>query len=266
MAKKIVKRAKPVDILRDDATAKAAMQIVGKPLKAVNEELDNIAVETGEGVGQRKTAAAFYAWGIGFRKNSPKFNESEYIKRFDHYASKHWPKGTKQPSDGTLDRYRSDFKAFAEAAFAKYDMRDLVQECVAIVNVTQPWRATRIRNLAALDAPPTKAAQAEEFTINAASGRTVNQGADTQIARFVSLGVKLAGDGKVTRYLEKNAHVAEWLEPMLREIIKQRKTDTATMKTKTAKAAVEKAEKVFPDIVEKAGRGRRANVGAVGHA
>lgn len=262
-----VKKVKLIKVIRDDAAAKEAMKIVGKPLKAVNEAMDLNASNTSQGAAQRNQCALMYAWGLGIKetnKNMP-FNEKMYNDRFDAYAAKHWPSTDTQPSEGTLDGYKAQYKAFAEAAWAKFDAREAVQENLAIANVQMPWRAARMRELIKLDAKPSKDKLAEVFKITKAAGSTSNMSGDTAVARFVTAGITLANDPKVRTFLGKNAHIAEWLEPILRQLIAVRKTDTKTLARAPAKAAVEKAEKVFPAIAARGNARANARANVAGH-
>lgn len=259
-----VKKVKVVKAIRDDAAAKEAMKVVGKSLRDVNALMDKAAAETSQGKAQRDMCALTFAWGSALKATGKaEFNEKMYIDRFDAYAAKHWAPH-EMPGEATMKGYRAQYKAFAEAAWAKFDCRESVQENLAIANVQMPWRAARMRDVIKLDDKPSKDKLAEVFKITEAAGSTSNMSGDTAIARFVSAGITLASDAKVKTYLAKHDEVAEWLEPILRQLIKARKQDTATMKRAPAKVAVEKAEKLFPAI---AARGNaRANVAATGRA
>lgn len=251
-AKKVV----TVKAIRDEAGAKEAMKIVGKSLRDVNAAMDKAAAETATGKAQKDMSALTYAWGLGIKATGKaEFPEAMYIERFDAYAAKHW-KPHEMPADNTLDQYRSNYRAFAQMAWAKYDAREVVQECLTIDNVLMSWRAGRMREFAKLDAKPSKADIAKALVITKAATATGGGSGDVLIARFVTAGITLAKDAKVKAFLAKNAHIAEWLEPMLRELIVRRKADTATMKRAQAQKDVATAEKYFPAIVAK-GNARR---------
>ena len=146
MAKKIKTETEGKKAIMDVAGAKEAMAIVGKSLKAVNAEIDKLAALPTEGKAQRGMCAAMFAWGLGLKATGKaEFDKKLYDERFDDYVAKHWT--DVKPAETVLRGYRSQYGAFCQASFAKFDATPMVRDCLSIANVVLPWRAARIREL-----------------------------------------------------------------------------------------------------------------------
>jgi len=224
-------KVKIIKAIRDDASAKEAMKVVGKPLKDINSLMDKAASETAEGKAQRNMCALMFAWGLSIKSTGKTtFDDKLYGERFDAYKALHWPKGTPQPSDGTENGYRSQFKAFAEAAWSKFDAREAVQENLAIANVQLPWRAARMRDVIKLEDKPSKDKLAEVFKITAAAGTLKVRKGNSVFLSIVNTLVDAAKNKELIKFLAENAAQYEWLPIALKAATDYRAAEAAKLK------------------------------------
>jgi len=244
MAKKLKTETEGKKAIMDVAGAKEAMAIVGKSLKAVNAEIDKLAALPTEGKAQRGMCAAMFAWGLGLKATGKaEFDKKLYDERFDDYVAKHWT--DVKPAETVLRGYRSQYGAFCQASFAKFDATPMVRDCLSIANVVLPWRAARIREMLVTEnaegkevertKAPSKAEIAETLALDAKSGTPDAREGDSVFASVVNVLVGAAGDKGLIAYLAANVQYAEWLQPALKAAVDHRATVSAALKSGTKK-------------------------------
>lgn len=227
--------------LIDKAGAKEAMQIVGKPLKAVNAAFDELASMPTAGKAQRSLCATFFAHGKALIKDAsadtstPEAQKARFNERFDAFAKAHWT----DVSAATLKGYRSQYGAFHEAAFAKHDMSPSVTACLEIANVQMPWRASAVRKLMALDKKPSGEVIADMLKPGEAD--QTKKGGEARFKALVNLAVNTGADTKFGTWLNSQPEIAAWLKPVLRQFVKHQSAVAANAADGSAKTAMLKA-------------------------
>lgn len=251
---------KTIKAVRDDATAKEAMKVVGKSLADVNKAIDGYAAVS-EGKAQRGMCAAMYAWGLGIKATGKAaFDEKLYIDRINAYFTSHWAEH-EMPGEPTLRGYRSQYRAFAEMAWAKYDAKGVVGECLAIANVQMPWRAARMRDALKLDAKPSDKALGTLLRITAAAGTvTVREGSSVLLS-LVNVLVDAAKHKGLHDVLDADKAAAKWLRPALAGAVAYRTTEASKMSAGKKRTAYEQSIAAARAVLDK-----RPNVAAVGRA
>lgn len=254
-------KVKTIKALRDDATAKEAMKVVGKSLADVNKTIDGYAAVS-EGKAQRGMCAAIYAWGLNIKAtNKPAFDEKLYNDRIDAYFASHWAEH-EMPGELTLRGYRSQYRAFAELAWAKYDAKAVIGECLAIANVQMPWRAARMREALKLESAPSKTAISKMLTITAAAGTVAVRSGSSVFLSLVNVLVDGAKNAKLREFLETDKAAAKWLQPALVGAVNYRNIEANKMKDGKGKTKMLQSVTAARAVMN----GKRPNVSAVGTA
>lgn len=255
-------KVKTIKTIRDDVAAKEAMQIVGKPIKAVNAEIDKLAALPTEGKVQRGMCAAMFAWGLGLKATGKvAFDEKLYVERIDAYFASHYAKH-EMPGEPTLRGYRSQYRAFCEMAWAKYDARPVVSECLAIANVQMPWRAARMREAFKLDKAPSKADVGKMLTITEAAGTVTVRKGDSVLLSVINVLVDAAAHKGLKELLDVDPTTAKWLRPAMIGAINARNIAANKLSDGKNKTKLLQSVTAARAVLD----GKRANVAAVGRA